>query len=165
MIRPLELNAPDLVHALQDRLVLSFFFDVDRRSFTLVCEHWEKCAPPNRGFVRLVFSGVVAFNRELGVREDMRRFGNAYVVGQVSGGVVVQACDIRQGRKVSTASVWFGSALGGVGFAYSDVTAFERTGAARQLEGVWRYFDSDNGEEFAFEHPFGAEHSSLDDQQ
>jgi hypothetical protein len=81
-VKELVLGEGDLGR-LRECLLIGYELDLRRHEFVIVCDYWERQAPGQRTFLKLVFGGIEEFERELGVRRVRERAGGEPCVADV----------------------------------------------------------------------------------
>jgi hypothetical protein len=153
-VRDLVLSEGDL-GKLVECLLIEYMLDRERREFAVVSDYWEKQAPGQRSFLKLVFEGVEEFKREPGVNSELRAYWSEYrPKGTVPGGIVFQSIKILPAENGRRVIIWFGPAFGGCSFVYRGVRAFVRSARVEMRGGEWEYRDAVSNEAFDFFAPF-----------
>lgn len=152
------MNRPEaMLREFREALLISFSYDEEGRVFEVVSDSLVFVGKSKREFVRWTFSGVVDFERNLGLSSKWARFNEFYNIRDEEGGVVFQ--EIRhlweEGDR-SRILLGLGLSFGSVEFTYESLALRRRIGLGtyEQKEGSYIYLDSTTRERFAFHNPF-----------
>jgi hypothetical protein len=156
-VRDLILSEGDLGR-LVECLLIEYVLDRARREFVVVSDYWEKQAPGQRSFLKLVFAGVEEFKREPGVNSALRAYWSEYrLKGAAPGGMVFQSIEILPAETGRRANIWLGPAFGGCSFVFERVRASVRSAHVEMRGGEWEYRDAISNEVLDFFAPFDPE--------
>lgn len=153
-VQEIALNKDEL-GKLRECLLIEYKLVPESHRLVVVCEPWERQAPGQRAFLKLVFGGVEEFKREPGVNPALQVYGSEYRLEGAPGAAVFQSVEIAPHGSKTCVNLWFGPGFGGCSFLYETLGACIRVAHAELRGEEWEYRDASSNEELNFFAPFG----------